>query len=171
MSRRRKSASTGMAAALVVSIIIIISIATYATVVSNGNESTYVSCTATTSTLAAPQGLAVVIPEPESCAHKISLSGFSLTPAGSGTSNSNSLRGTISVESQSPLTGLILYLNGTYELYSGMTNSNTTHYSIQYGAVLSGTEPIVAGKAYSVEFIALFQDGTATIASTQISAA
>ena len=100
----------------------------------------------------------------ESCAHKISLSGFSLTPAGS-------LRGTISVDSQSPLTGLIVYFNGTYELYSGVANSNSSKYSILYGAVLVPTQLIVAGKVYSLEFIALFKDGTATIASTQVSAA
>jgi hypothetical protein len=78
-----------------------------------------------------------------------------LTPTGSKTSSS--LIGTIIVDSQSPLTGLVVYLNGTYKLYSGVANSNASLYSMQYGSVLSSTvQPIVTGRAYSVEFIALF---------------
>jgi hypothetical protein len=156
-----------MVAALIVAIIVIISIATYATVASNQNESTYVSCTQTTSTYT-PQEITFVVPSPEACAaDKISLSGFLLTSSGT----SYSLHGTITVDSQSPLTGFIVYFNGTHAQYSGAASSSSSQYSIQYNGGSSRTVPIVPAKNYSVEVVALFQDGTGTIASTQVSVA
>ncbi len=52
-----------------------------------------------------------------------------------------------------------------------MGPDHETSYSIQFITVLSNaTLPIVSGGSYTIEFVALFKDGTAATATTTINA-
>ena len=150
-----------------VTIIIVILIGAYATIsTTNGSSETSITCSESTATFVISQngteeGLSAAIPA-EPCQHHISLSGFKLT------TSTGSLTGSINVSSRSPLTTLILYLNGSYELYNVFAQSGTS-FSMQYSTALSNsTLTIIAGITYNVEFVALFKDGTATTANTTI---
>ena len=168
----KRSVSSAMAATLVATVIIIIVIESYATLsFNNGSSETSITCSESIATFTViqngtAQGLIYPIPEGP-CQHQVSLSGFSLS-----TGNlSTTLRGNINVDSHSPLITFIVYVNGTYELYSDLSHSGAAQYSIQYKAVLNNaTLPIISGMSYAIEFIALFKDGTATTATTIVNA-
>ena len=165
--------SSATAATLIATIIILILVGTYAAInFGSGASETSITCSESTATFSVIQNSTTAdlnFPIPaEPCEHQISLSGFNLTTAGDAP---NSLSGNIKVDSRSPLTGFILYVNGTYELFNAMVPSHATTYSIQYNAVLSNaTLPIIAGMSYSIEFVALFKDKTATTATTLVNA-
>ena len=165
--------SSATAATLIVTIIILILVGTYAAInLGSGASETSITCSESTATFAVIQNSTTAdlnFPIPaEPCEHLISLSGFSLTTAGVAP---NSLSGYIKVDSPTLLTGFILYVNGTYELYNAMATSHATTYTIQYNAVLNNaTLPIITGMIYSIEFVALFKDKTATTSTTLVNA-
>ena len=169
----KRSVSSAMAATLVATVIIIIVIASYATLsFNNGSSETSITCSESIATFTViqngtAQGLIYPIPA-DPCQHQVSLSGFSLSTTGN---LSNTLRGNVNVDSHSPLITFIVYVNGTYELYSDLSHSGSAQYSIQYNAVLNNaTLPIISGMSYAIEFVALFKDGTATTATTIVNA-
>lgn len=103
------------------------------------------------------------------CRHGISLSGFSLITTGA--QIQNYLSGYVYINSTSPLTKLLLFINGTFESERSYSNNFTTPYAIQYKAGLSNTSlPIISGKTYVVEFVAVFQDDSASSATAMITA-
>ncbi len=162
-----------MAATLAATVIIIIVIGTYATLNFNtGSSETSITCSESTATFTViqngtAQGLSYLIPA-DPCQHQISLSGFSLSTTGNGT---NSLNGNVNVNSRSSLITFIVYVNRTYELYNDFAHSGTSRYSIQYNADLNNaTLPIIPGMSYTIEFVAIFKDGTATTVMTTVNA-
>jgi hypothetical protein len=173
MSNVKRSISTASAATLVVTVIIIIVIGTYATLnFSSGGSETSTTCNESTTTFTViqngtTQDLSYLIPASQ-CQRQVSLSGFSLQSAGS---SPGLLSGNVSVVSPSPLTTFLLYVNGTYELFNDFALSSGSSPIIQYNAVLSNaTVPIITGLSYSIEFVAIFGDGTATTATTLVTA-
>jgi cell division protein YceG involved in septum cleavage len=156
---------------IVVSVIIIIGIASYAAISYYGNGPTTITCSESTSTFTVMQNdtiqaISFAIPA-QQCIHHLALNGFSLSIV----NNKGLLEGTVSVNSGSPLDGLIIYLNGTYELYSPLSISNVRQYSMEYTTDLSNqTISIIAGKSYLIEFVGLFRDGTASTASIVVNA-
>ncbi|MDG6905023.1 MAG: hypothetical protein JRN20_04480 [Nitrososphaerota archaeon] len=164
MPRSLRGASLVMATVLVVSMVVVISVASYATIASSRGESTYTTC-ATTTSVFVPQNLTLNLPN-DVCNHKVLLNGFSIAASGT----SVSVRGTITFESNSPLTTLLLFFNGTYVTSNPFPPTNETSFSTTYGASFNANAPVISGQSYSVEFIALFQDGTATVNSTMLKA-
>lgn len=157
---------------LIATVIVIILVGTYATITFT-NEGENLTCSESTATFAVLQNVTttyVSYPIPaEPCQHHISLTGFSLNIT-SGTSLI-ALSGFVHVTSPSQLNGLIMYLDGTYEQYSPMTQIRATSYSFQYNTVLgNGTVPVTSGMNYTLEFVAVFKDGTATTASLTLKA-
>lgn len=78
------------------------------------------------------------------------------------------LLGTVFVNSSVPLQTLQLYINGTFE---GTTNYSNkfTNYAIGYKSSPNNpVMPIVSGKSYDVTFVATFQDGSVSNASTVV---
>ena len=162
-----------MAATLVATVIIIIVIGSYATLnFNNSGSKTSKTCSESIATFTVIQNgtaqeLSYPIPEGP-CQHQISLSGFSLSTTGN---LSNALSGSVNVNSGSPLITFIVYVNGTYELYNAFSHSITSQYSIQYNAFLNNeTLAIIPGMSYTIEFVALFKDGTATTATAIVNA-
>ena len=165
-----RSVSKTSAVALGLMAMIIIAIAAYAGTSLTGKSSeTSITCSESFSEFNVIQNgtsaqLNLAFPA-SPCEHHISMSGFSLTSSGT-TSSSISLSGNVYVNSTSPLSALIVYVNGTYETTSSLANSNTRPYTIQYNAVLNNqTVPIIAGMNYKLEFVALFEDQSAATAT------
>jgi len=165
--RAKKAISSALLATLVATIVIVIVIGAYATISTmSGSSDTSITCSESTATFVISQngteeGLSAPIPA-QPCQHHISLSGFTLT------TSTGSLTGSINVSTRTPLTTLILYLNGSYQLYNVFAQSGTS-FSMQYNTGLTNsTLTIIAGLTYNVEFVALFKDGTATTANTTI---
>jgi hypothetical protein len=158
-------------ATIVVSLVIIIAVVGYATISYLGTQQpTSITCSEATTTFYAPQNgttQALAYPIPVApCMHQLSLSGFSLT------ARTNTLSGTLRVNSRSPITGLLIYVNGSYQTFNALSlPSSSGQYSLQYTASLANsTISIVAGNSYLVEFVGIFKDGTATTASVAITA-
>ncbi len=156
---------------LIATVIVVILVGTYAAITFTSDGSTSITCVESSGTFSVLQNSSttyISYPVPaEPCQHHISLTGFSLN-ATRGTSLI-SLGGTIHVISRSQLTGLIIYVNGTYEQYNPMSPIKISSYSFQYNTVLgNGTVPIISGANYVVEFVAIFKDGTATTSSTTL---
>ena len=165
--RAKKAISSALLATLVVTIIIVIVIGAYATIsIKGGSSETRITCSESTATFVVSQNgteeaLSAPIPA-EPCQHQISLSDFSLE------TSTGSLTGSINISSQSPLTTLILYLNGSYQTYNVFVQTGSS-FSMQYNAGLTNsTVTIIAGPTYNVEFVAFFKDGTATTANTTV---
>lgn len=79
-----------------------------------------------------------------------------------------SLGGLIHVNGTSPLTTLLFYVNGTYEGTRTYSN-NFTLFTIGFEASLNdSTMSMMANETYTIEFVAAFQSGAATVASTQV---
>ncbi len=153
--------------------IVIIVIGALAALPRVDNGSTHITCSESPETFSVPQNsttayLTYGIPS-DPCQGHISLGNFSLNVnSGSGQA---SLSGGIRVNSRSQLKGLIVYLNGTYETYSAMSPVGTTTYAFQYNTLLQDQiVPIVSGTSYTLEFVAIFKDGTATEASVSLTA-
>ncbi|MDG6906530.1 MAG: hypothetical protein JRN20_12175 [Nitrososphaerota archaeon] len=166
-----RSLSKASIVILVITIIIIIVIGAYAALnFGSGGAVTSMTCAETTTTFTVfdngtSQELNYLVPA-EPCQHSISLSGFALGAAGN---SPGSLTGNVIVNSYSPLTMFLVYVNGTYELFNDFYNSGETHYTIQYNAVLNNsTLPIISGINYSVEFVAVFKDGTVATSTTTL---
>jgi len=162
-----------MAATLVATVIIIIVIGSYVTLsFNNGSSKTSISCSESTATFTVIQNgtaqeLSYPIPA-DPCQHQISLSGFTISTNGN---LSNALSGNVIVNSRSPLITFIVYVDGTYELYNDFSSSSTSQYTLRYNAFLNNeTLPIISGMSYTIEFVALFKDRTATTATTIVNA-
>jgi hypothetical protein len=173
MQPGKKRISFAMAVTMIATVLIILVVGTYAALSFNrGGSETSITCSESIATFTVIQnGTAEAITYPipaEPCQHQISLIGFALTTNGS----SNQLTGNVNVNSRSPLATLILYVNGTYELFNDFARSGSTHYSIQYNSppLNNETLPIITGMRYTIEFVALFNDGTATTAATTVNA-
>jgi hypothetical protein len=156
-------------ATIVASLVIVVALGSYATINYLGNnQPVSITCNETTTTFYAPQNgttQALAYPIPAApCTHQLSVKNFSLT------AGTNMLNGTIEVNSKSPITGLFIYVNGTYQTFNALTiSSSSAQYSLQYTAALSSsTISIVSGNSYLVEFVGIFKDGTATTASVPI---
>ena len=158
-------------ATVVASLLIIFAIGSYAAIDYRGNQQpTSITCSEITTTFDFPengttQALAYPIPVAP-CMHELTLKSFTLT------AGTDILNGTVDVNSRSPITGLLIYVNGTYQTFSALKlSSSSVRFSMQYSASLSShTISIVAGNSYLVEFVGIFKDGTATTASDLITA-
>ena len=101
------------------------------------------------------------------CQPQMTLSGFSIC-VGSCNYPSPYLSGIISVNTSSPVSTLILYINGTYEESSPVLNNFTT-YAIGFKAnPTDPSMPITANSAYTIKLVAIFKNGLAAVASTQV---
>ncbi|MGH2638781.1 MAG: hypothetical protein ACRDF4_05795, partial [Rhabdochlamydiaceae bacterium] len=167
-----RSISTPAAATLAVTGIIIIVIAAYAglTLASNTTD-TSITCSESVSQFTVVQNgtaseLTLSIPD-SPCQHHITLSSFSLATT-AGADSSMSLSGNVYVNSTSPLSALVVYVNGSFETTTNLVSANTRPYTIQFNAILSNTVQMIAGAKYRLEFVALFRDHTATTATTTV---
>lgn len=103
------------------------------------------------------------------CRHAISLSSFSLIATGA--QIQNYLSGYVYINTTSPLAKLLLFVNNTFESERSYSNNFTTPYAIQYKAGLSNAIlPIISGRAYVIEFLAVFQDDSASYTAAVITA-
>jgi len=172
MSRANRSISTASMATLVATIVIVIAIGTYA-LITFGNigavqTASTTTCSETTSTFTvdqngSPLGLAYLIPA-SPCVHQVSLSGFTLKQSGA-------VSGNVHVDSNSQLSMFLIYLNGTYETFNDFAAHSGSSFTVQYNAVFSNsTLPIMSGSNYVIEIVAVFKDGTATPATTVVTA-
>jgi hypothetical protein len=158
---------------LIATAIVVILFGTYAAITFTNGGSTSITCGESSATFAVLQNSTttyVSYPIPaEPCQHQITLTDLSLNA--SGENSQIQLGGMIHVVSKSQLVGLIMYFNGTYELYNPMSSIRASSYSFQYNTVLDNTTiPIIPGMNYTVEFVAIFKDGTATTASATLRA-
>jgi hypothetical protein len=164
--------SFSLAILIVVAIIIILA-GTYAAFTFTGGGGASTTCITSPATFSVLQNrtttyISYPIPA-EPCQHKMTLSGFSLNATLE--TSQIPLSGMIHISSKSQLNGLLIYLNGTYEVYSPMSLTGASSYSFQYNTVLdNATVPIISGMNYTIEFVAIFKDGTATTASTTLKA-
>ena len=113
---------------LIATAIIIILVGTYAAFTFTGGAGNATTCSISPATFAVLQNstttyISYPIPA-EPCQHKMTLSGFSLNTAGE--TSQIPLSGTIHISSKSQLTGLLVYLDGTYEVYSPMSLTGET---------------------------------------------
>lgn len=169
MYRDRHSISSASLVTLLVTVIII-AIGGYAAFsISNNGTTTSITCSESTATFnvlqnGTSQELSYPIPS-EPCLHTIVLSGFSLTiDEGSG-----DLNGNVSVNSHSPLITILVYVDGKYELFNDFSGKGSSPSTMLYFAPLNNsTVPLIAGNTYSIEFVAIFRDGTATTATTSV---
>lgn len=156
---------------MAVSLVIVVAIASYATIDYFESQPTSITCSESTSTFTVMEngtGQGVEFPIPaQPCAHEMGLHGLTLTMR----ANSGDLNGTISINSRSQLEGLIVYVNGTYEVYNAIAGSSARQYSIGYNTTLSnGSLLITPGTNCLVKFVAIFKDGTASTASAVVRA-
>lgn len=172
MAKSRAISSAGVAI-IAGTVIVIIVIGLLAALPHFGNGSTHITCSESPETFSVPQNsttsyLTYWIPA-DPCQGHISLGNFSLN-VNSGTGQA-SLSGNVHVDSRSQLKGMIVYLNGSYETYSAISPVGTIGYTLQYDTILQDQiVPIVAGTIYTLEFVAIFKDGTATEASISLTA-
>jgi len=101
------------------------------------------------------------------CQSQITLGNFSLC-----VSNCNYpspyLSGTVNVDTFYPLSTLLLYVNGTYEGSTTYSN-NFQYYAIGLKANPNNPSmPITPNDTYTIKLVAIFQNGLATVASTQV---
>ena len=132
MFRAKAAISKGMVVTMAVSLVIVVAITGYATINSFENQPSSITCSESASTFSVMengtgQGVEFTIPA-QPCAHEIGLHGFTLTAR----ANSGDLNGTISINSSSQLEGLIVYVNGTYEVYTALAGSRAKQYAIEY---------------------------------------
>ena len=163
--------SNGKVATIAVSLILVVAISGYGTIDYFQNQPTSITCRESTSTFIVMQNetsIGIEFPIPaQPCIHEISLHGFTLTAR----VTSGDLHGTITVNSRSQLEGLIVYVNGAYEIYAAMVGPKTREYSILYNATFSNDSPLItSGTNYLVKFVAIFKDGTASTASVVVRA-
>ena len=79
----------------------------------------------------------------------------------------------IIVNATIPLSSLTLYVNNTLEPSSqeGSNNNTLTSYALDFKATPNNPEmPILAGKVYVIEFVAVFSDGIVATATTTVTA-
>jgi len=108
----------------------------------------------------------VAIPPPP-CGPQVTLQGFSLC-ASSCIYPSPYLSGTVMVKAASPLSTLLLYINGTYE-GSWTYSNNLTTYAIAFKASpVNPSMPIEANDTYTIKFVAFFGSGLGTEATAQV---
>jgi hypothetical protein len=66
-----------------------------------------------------------------------------------------------------PLSTLLFYINDTYEGTRTYAN-NFTQYAIEFKSGLDNSSmPIIANDTYTIKFVAVFQNGLATVANTR----
>lgn len=158
---------------LIATMIIVILVGTYAAITFDGGSETSMTCAESVATFAVLENGSTVhtsFPIPaDPCQHRLTLEGFTLNSTSEGVQYT--LGGMLHVDSKSQLVGLILYMNGSYELYNAMTPIKADSYTFQYSTVLgNASAPIFFGMNYTVEFVAIFKDGTATTASATLRA-
>jgi DNA-binding HxlR family transcriptional regulator len=103
-----------------------------------------------------------------SSGNTISISGLSI--CASGCSAGQTLSASIIAEGDSPLAGLVLYLNGTSE-GTTVLNDSMTNFTYQYSAnLVDSSIPIVNGETYFVELVAIFANNQLAVATASAGA-
>ena len=159
---RKSSAFTNATmVTFIVTAAIIVAIVGYITISSFGSGGPTTCSSETTSTFSVVEnGNSTFVTYPiAGCDHSIALSGFTLAESGS-------LAGDVSINSHSEITGLILYVNGTYSTFAAIGSYAS---SMHYSAMLDNqTFPLAAGNEYTIGIVAIFKDKTAATGETVV---